>query len=104
MRGDRPRRLPRNVTTIPDDIIDAVVTDAPYHLPDYAQSIRHAEDPEEGANSTDWARGLCDEEWDGGDIRVPSLYVGRTSALTTIDPALLIGIDPLTCFLPTLSR
>ena len=26
------------------------------------------------------------------------------SALTTIDPPLLIGIDPLTCFLPTLSR
>src|SRR5208283_2349433 len=26
------------------------------------------------------------------------------SALTTIDPALLTGIDPLTCFLPTLSR
>lgn len=28
---------------------------------------------------------------------------GQASALTTIDPALLIGIDPLTCFLPTLS-
>src|SRR5208283_4378239 len=29
---------------------------------------------------------------------------GHPSTLTTIDPALLIGIDPLTCFLPTLSR
>jgi len=27
-----------------------------------------------------------------------------TSPLTTIDPALLIEIDPLTCFLLTLSR
>jgi hypothetical protein len=27
----------------------------------------------------------------------------QTSALTTIDPPLLIGIDPLTCFLPALS-
>jgi hypothetical protein len=26
------------------------------------------------------------------------------SPLTKIDPALLIGIDPLTCFLPTLYR
>ncbi|MEA2768505.1 MAG: RNA-directed polymerase [Acetobacteraceae bacterium] len=28
----------------------------------------------------------------------------RASALTTIDPPLLTGIDPLTCFLPTVSR
>jgi hypothetical protein len=28
---------------------------------------------------------------------------GNASTLTTIDPALFIGIAPLTCFLPTVS-
>jgi hypothetical protein len=32
------------------------------------------------------------------------LVLDRASTLTKIDPPLLIGIDPLTCFLPTLSR
>jgi hypothetical protein len=31
-------------------------------------------------------------------------YVTVASALTRIDPPLLIGIDPLTCFLPIVSR
>jgi hypothetical protein len=30
-------------------------------------------------------------------------HIPESSTLTTIDPALLIGIDPLTCFLPTVS-
>ena len=39
----------------------------------------------------------------GSDGLIPQEIAGA-SALTTIDPPLLTGIDPLTCFLPTVSR
>jgi hypothetical protein len=40
----------------------------------------------------------------GAGVTDERLLPRRTSALTKIDPALLIRIAPLTCFLPTVSR
>jgi hypothetical protein len=45
------------------------------------------------------------DTYPGWEVPNPlAVDVLRASPLTTIDPALLIEIDPLTCFLLTLSR
>jgi hypothetical protein len=38
------------------------------------------------------------------EIKRIGIDTSKASTLTKIDPPLLIRIDPLTCFLPTLSR